>query len=255
MSSSRGGGISQVLAFSFHDVDSFSNSVDSSSGAASDLAAMDWVYLSATSISASDSSSLASDWLHPFVNYLLYGLAMSQSDLPALENIINTKRTLSLTAISGLVTAAFSTFSLNGSLKSNCFATIVHAWKCKPVTSTAKQLGYEPPNEEEVVFAITVGGEEGIKEGFQWTDDPETVTKILDVYRSEIGKKRSKWDDPSENSDGSASNLKQSDRYSLSATALHVGFYTWVSSATSNRTTASRVTRKRRRSASKISRV
>ena len=117
MSSSRGGGISQVLAFSFHDVDSFSNSVDSSSGAASDLAAMDWVYLSATSISASDSSSLASDWLHPFVNYLLYGLAMSQSDLPALENIINTKRTLSLTAISGLVTAAFSTSSLNGSLK------------------------------------------------------------------------------------------------------------------------------------------
>ena len=90
MSSSRGGGISQVLAFSFHDADSFSNSVDSSSGAASDLAAIDWVCLSATSISASDSSSLASDWLHPFVNYLLYGLAMSQSDLPALENIINT---------------------------------------------------------------------------------------------------------------------------------------------------------------------
>jgi beta-phosphoglucomutase-like phosphatase (HAD superfamily) len=73
----------------------------------------------------------------------------------------------------------------NNANSDDIFKVVMGAW-----TATARRLGFEDPDDEQVQFALSVGPEEAIMLGFDWASDPEKVKEIMDVYRDELGQRR-----------------------------------------------------------------
>ncbi|GAX09501.1 hypothetical protein FisN_6Lh111 [Fistulifera solaris] len=59
--------------------------------------------------------------------------------------------------------------------------------------ATAFRMGYTAPDPEQVIFALTVGPEEAIKTGFQWTEDADGVDEITKIYKDELATRRQSW--------------------------------------------------------------
>ena len=76
-------------------------------------------------------------------------------------------------------------------LNADVFQAAFGAW-----TEVAKKNGYKLPEEDEILFAMSVGPEEAVISGFEWADpdDSELVAKIVDAYRTELKSYRSKWE-------------------------------------------------------------
>ena len=68
------------------------------------------------------------------------------------------------------------------------YLAALNAW-----TDTAKQFGFPEPDDEQVQFAMSVGPEEAVVSGFDWTTDRTKVSEIVDSYKTELGKRRSNW--------------------------------------------------------------
>lgn len=68
------------------------------------------------------------------------------------------------------------------------FKVAFDAW-----SATAISNGFPAPDNEQVQFALSVGPEEAIVNGFDWAVDPYQVTKLVKTYRDELGRRRSNW--------------------------------------------------------------
>jgi beta-phosphoglucomutase-like phosphatase (HAD superfamily) len=68
------------------------------------------------------------------------------------------------------------------------FQTAFDAW-----TSVAWTRGFSLPSQDEVQFAMTVGPEQAILAGFQWTDNEDEAKKIAEQYLDQIRGKRDDW--------------------------------------------------------------
>lgn len=68
------------------------------------------------------------------------------------------------------------------------FQAVFDSW-----VATAKNAGLPTPDAEQVQFAMSVGPEDAILYGFQWTEDQLEVSKLVDAYKKELGKRRSQW--------------------------------------------------------------
>ncbi|KAL3944608.1 MAG: hypothetical protein SGBAC_001320 [Bacillariaceae sp.] len=68
------------------------------------------------------------------------------------------------------------------------FNAATEAW-----TKVADRMSFPPPSQEQVMFAMTVGPEEGIISGFGWASTMSDATKIALDYREEIKLKRAQW--------------------------------------------------------------
>mmetsp|Transcript_3536 Transcript_3536/g.8414 ORF Transcript_3536/g.8414 Transcript_3536/m.8414 type:complete len:1230 (-) Transcript_3536:517-4206(-) len=68
------------------------------------------------------------------------------------------------------------------------YRAVFDAW-----TNVAWKLGYSVPDQEQTLFAMTVGPEEAIIAGFKWTDDPESTRDIAKMYLDQIKLKRDDW--------------------------------------------------------------
>jgi hypothetical protein len=71
------------------------------------------------------------------------------------------------------------------SSREDLFKISFDAW-----SSTARLYGYPEPDLEQVQFALSVGPEEAIVTGFDWTTNPAEIAKVLRSYRDEIGRIR-----------------------------------------------------------------
>jgi beta-phosphoglucomutase-like phosphatase (HAD superfamily) len=60
-------------------------------------------------------------------------------------------------------------------------------------TNVAWQSGFSLPDQGQVQFATSVGPEEAIVTGFQWTDDRSEAATIAGKYREQIKLKRDEW--------------------------------------------------------------
>ncbi|KAG7340036.1 hypothetical protein IV203_006440 [Nitzschia inconspicua] len=60
-------------------------------------------------------------------------------------------------------------------------------------TSIAWKNGYSMPDQEQVQFAMTVGPQQAILAGFQWTDSEEKAESIAKEYLDQIKTKRDDW--------------------------------------------------------------
>jgi beta-phosphoglucomutase-like phosphatase (HAD superfamily) len=76
----------------------------------------------------------------------------------------------------------------SGPSQDDIYRTVFDSW-----TALANELGYPLPDNEQVQFALSVGAEEAIKNGFGWTNDSAKVAEILGKYKAEIAKRRSLW--------------------------------------------------------------
>ena len=96
-------------------------------------------------------------------------------------------------------------------------------------SETARRQGYEKPDDEQVQFALSVGPEEAVVTGFQWTDDPAKVAEVVEVYKEELSQRRSAWSsfDASQKDD-----LKARERFrdSLHDIVVLPGAAKWVKS-------------------------
>lgn len=68
------------------------------------------------------------------------------------------------------------------------FQAVFDAW-----TNVAWQSGFSLPDQDQVRFAMSVGPEEAIVVGFEWTNSYENATAIANRYREQIALKREKW--------------------------------------------------------------
>ncbi|CAJ1969446.1 unnamed protein product [Cylindrotheca closterium] len=68
------------------------------------------------------------------------------------------------------------------------FKAATDAW-----TKVADRMSFSAPSQEQVVFAMTVGPEEGIISGFGWASNMSDAAKIAADYREEIKLKRAQW--------------------------------------------------------------
>ncbi|MCU0730490.1 MAG: hypothetical protein MUE84_02765, partial [Hyphomonas sp.] len=57
----------------------------------------------------------------------------------------------------------------------------------------AMKAGYPVPDQEQVQFALSVGPEEAIVNGFRWSEDKSKVNELVESYRQELAKRKSKW--------------------------------------------------------------
>ena len=60
-------------------------------------------------------------------------------------------------------------------------------------TTVAWKSNYSLPDDEQVIFAMTVGPEEAIMVGFEWSRDREEVQKIASQYKEQIKIKLTEW--------------------------------------------------------------
>ena len=67
-----------------------------------------------------------------------------------------------------------------GPSRGELFQAAFDAWK-----QVAEKRAYPPPNEDQVQFTMTVGPEDGVR-SFQWTDDPEERSAIVEEYLSVV---------------------------------------------------------------------
>ena len=67
-------------------------------------------------------------------------------------------------------------------------------------TAVAKRAKLDLPDYDQVQFAFTVGPEEAIVTGFQWTDDESEAEKLVESYRSELAQRRASWSSNNETS-------------------------------------------------------
>jgi beta-phosphoglucomutase-like phosphatase (HAD superfamily) len=83
--------------------------------------------------------------------------------------------------------STFSNSHSDGSAnnREDLFKVSFDAW-----STTARLYGYPEPDFEQVQFALSVGPEEAIVSGFDWTTNPAEIAKILRSYRDEIGRIR-----------------------------------------------------------------
>lgn len=89
----------------------------------------------------------------------------------------------------------------SGPTDDDIFRLAVDAW-----SAVASKNGYPAPDNDEVMFAMTVGPEEAILTGFQWTDDREEAKSILEQYKTEIGVRRQQWSGGQTSSESANSN-------------------------------------------------
>ena len=75
-----------------------------------------------------------------------------------------------------------------GPSQDDIYRTVFDSW-----TAIANELGYALPDDEQVQFALSVGAEEAIVNGFGWATESTKVGEILGMYKAEISKRRSLW--------------------------------------------------------------
>lgn len=69
------------------------------------------------------------------------------------------------------------------------FKVTFDAW-----SATANRGSFAQPDNEQVQFAMTVGPEDAIMIGFEWTSDQTEARKLAEIYREELGRRRpSSW--------------------------------------------------------------
>jgi len=96
-------------------------------------------------------------------------------------------------------------------------------------TNVAWELGFSLPDQDQVQFAMSVGPEEAIVVGFQWTTNYKDAQEIATKYREKIQVKREEWMKKgyvlSSNSSGSEQN--ESEKVMVSVIP---GVYDWIKS-------------------------
>lgn len=80
------------------------------------------------------------------------------------------------------------TISPKGPNADDVFKTAFDSW-----TATAQKYGYQSPDQEQVVFALSVGPEDAVVSGFEWTRDTLKINELVTTYRQELSNRRSKW--------------------------------------------------------------
>jgi phosphoglycolate phosphatase-like HAD superfamily hydrolase len=85
-------------------------------------------------------------------------------------------------------TAAPVSPARGGPTDDDIFRLAVDSW-----SAVASKRGLSAPDSDQVMFAMTVGPEEAILTGFQWTDDREEAKSILEAYKTEVGIRRQRW--------------------------------------------------------------
>jgi beta-phosphoglucomutase-like phosphatase (HAD superfamily) len=96
-------------------------------------------------------------------------------------------------------------------------------------TNVAWKSGFSLPEQDQVQFAMSVGPEEAIVVGFQWTDSYESATAIADQYREQIQLKREKWIKEGYNLSASSSGSDQ-DETGQAVVSVRAGVSDWVKS-------------------------
>ena len=81
----------------------------------------------------------------------------------------------------------------NGNPKKSVSADELYNAATSAWTNVAWQLGVALPDQEQVQFAMSVGPEDAIITGFQWTNDSEKVSEIVALYRDQIQEKLAEW--------------------------------------------------------------
>ena len=87
--------------------------------------------------------------------------------------------------------------SKKGPSQDDIFRAVMNAWSV-----TAARRGYEAPDAEQIQFAFSVGAEEAVVTGFQWTENPTEVAEIVEEYKQELAASRSAWYDEGESDQG-----------------------------------------------------
>lgn len=67
------------------------------------------------------------------------------------------------------------------------FQLAMDAW-----TAVAENYGFDLPDQDQVLFALSVGAEDAIISGFEWAGEPQDVKRIIAAYRDELADWRSK---------------------------------------------------------------
>jgi beta-phosphoglucomutase-like phosphatase (HAD superfamily) len=80
-----------------------------------------------------------------------------------------------------------------GSISNDVSVDELHQAVFDAWSKVADRFSYPPPDEEQVLFAMTVGLEEAIITGFQWADNMVEANKIAANYLEEINLKRADW--------------------------------------------------------------
>jgi phosphoglycolate phosphatase-like HAD superfamily hydrolase len=80
-----------------------------------------------------------------------------------------------------------------GSISNDVSTDELHQAAFDAWSKVADRFSYPPPDEEQVLFAMTVGPEEAIITGFRWADNMVEANKIAANYYEEIKLKRADW--------------------------------------------------------------
>jgi beta-phosphoglucomutase-like phosphatase (HAD superfamily) len=78
----------------------------------------------------------------------------------------------------------------SGPSADDLFRAVKDSW-----TTVAERSSLHVPDDEQIQFAISVGPEEAILTGFCWTEERSKVEELVKLYREEIGKRRTAWQD------------------------------------------------------------
>lgn len=78
--------------------------------------------------------------------------------------------------------------SKQGPSPDDIFLAVMDSW-----VEVARRNSLTEPDLEQVQFALSVGPEEAILTGFEWTEDLEEVARLVAEYKQEVGIRRQQW--------------------------------------------------------------
>eukprot|EP00538_Stauroneis_constricta_P006012 CAMPEP_0119555704 /NCGR_PEP_ID=MMETSP1352-20130426/7825_1 /TAXON_ID=265584 /ORGANISM="Stauroneis constricta, Strain CCMP1120" /LENGTH=1890 /DNA_ID=CAMNT_0007602513 /DNA_START=159 /DNA_END=5831 /DNA_ORIENTATION=- len=112
----------------------------------------------------------------------------------------------------------------SGLSEDEIFKIAFDAW-----TDLAWKRGLSLPNNDAVIFAMTVGPEQAILNGFGWASTPEDAAEIAKEYRDQIAKQRSKWQSATASAAAAAEFIKTPEPEIPPVTVVS-GVHEWIKS-------------------------
>ena len=96
-------------------------------------------------------------------------------------------------------------------------------------TTVAWESGFSLPDQDQIQFAMSVGPEEAIITGFQWTSDTKNATVIANQYLEQIKSKRSEWQKKGYKTTDNVLSKKESES-STPRISVRSGVSSWIKS-------------------------